>query len=161
MPTHHNIELRSEEIQELLTKIPSVIIRWGITVLFFCTLLLLAISVFIKIPEKIHGDFLFDSSKKGEIYIPVTNSGLIKKGQRVTIAIDNFPSSKFGTISTMVDSLYFDEEKKVYIVHTGDISTFQTTYGLKFQDLPYMSGKASILIAEERVINRLLPFLSI
>lgn len=45
------IELRSEEVQEILSHIPRWIIRWGITMVFAVIILLLIGSWFIKYPE--------------------------------------------------------------------------------------------------------------
>jgi len=46
-----NIELRSEEVQEILTKVPHWMIRWGNVLFLALTLLLLLLSWFIKYPD--------------------------------------------------------------------------------------------------------------
>ena len=46
-----NIELRSEVVQEILTKVPHWMIRWGNTLFLVLMLLLLFISWFIKYPD--------------------------------------------------------------------------------------------------------------
>nr|WP_240961831.1 hypothetical protein [Nonlabens sp. Ci31] len=46
-----DIELRSEEVQEILTKVPSSIIRYGNTLFLIVILLLLFISWFVKYPD--------------------------------------------------------------------------------------------------------------
>lgn len=46
-----NIELRSEEVQEILTKVPHWMIRWGNVLFLVLILLLLLISWFIKYPD--------------------------------------------------------------------------------------------------------------
>ena len=50
------IELRSEEVQEILTKVPHWMIRWGNSVFFLLIILLLALSWFIKYPDIINSD---------------------------------------------------------------------------------------------------------
>ncbi|WP_349664878.1 HlyD family efflux transporter periplasmic adaptor subunit [Cellulophaga lytica] len=45
------IELRSEEVQEILTKVPHWMIRWGNVLFLSLILLLLAISWFVKYPD--------------------------------------------------------------------------------------------------------------
>lgn len=45
------IELRSEEVQEILTKVPNWMIRWGSLLLLMLIILLLAISWFVKYPD--------------------------------------------------------------------------------------------------------------
>ena len=47
------IEIRSEEVQEILSHIPNWIIRWGITAILLTVLALLISSWFIKYPDKI------------------------------------------------------------------------------------------------------------
>lgn len=53
MPKKKDIKLnlRSEEIQEILTTPPSWIVRWGITLIFVFTLILVLLSIIIKYPD--------------------------------------------------------------------------------------------------------------
>lgn len=46
-----NIEIRSEEINDILTKMPKGMIRWGNVVIFSIVLLILLISWFVKYPD--------------------------------------------------------------------------------------------------------------
>ena len=46
-----HIELRSEEVQDILTKVPHWMIRWGNVLFLFLILLLLVISWFVKYPD--------------------------------------------------------------------------------------------------------------
>lgn len=55
MPENNqDIEIRSEEVQEILTKVPSWMIRWGNTLLLIFVVMLLAISWFVKYPDVIN-----------------------------------------------------------------------------------------------------------
>ncbi|MFV0572969.1 MAG: HlyD family secretion protein [Xanthomarina gelatinilytica] len=49
--TLDNIELRSEEVQEILTKVPHWMIRWGNVLFLSLIILLLLISWFVKYPD--------------------------------------------------------------------------------------------------------------
>lgn len=51
--TGKDIELRSEEVQEVMGQIPAWIVRWGITVLFLVVIALLIGSCFFKYPDVI------------------------------------------------------------------------------------------------------------
>lgn len=53
-----NIELRSEDVQEILTKVPHWMIRWGNILLLVLLLMLLIISWFVKYPDIIISDAL-------------------------------------------------------------------------------------------------------
>ena len=46
-----DIELRSEQVQEILTKVPHWMIRWGNLVILILLLVLLLFSYFIKYPD--------------------------------------------------------------------------------------------------------------
>ena len=60
--SYQDIELRSEEVQEILTKVPNWMIRWGNTLLFILILILLAISWFIKYPDDIDTQVMITTS---------------------------------------------------------------------------------------------------
>lgn len=51
MPENKQIELRSEEVQEILTRVPNWMIRWGNVVILLLLVLVLMISWFIKYPD--------------------------------------------------------------------------------------------------------------
>ena len=51
-----DIELRSEEVQEVMGQIPALIVRWGITLLFLVVVALLVGSCFFKYPDVITAD---------------------------------------------------------------------------------------------------------
>lgn len=48
-----DVELRSEEVQEVMGQMPPWILRWGITLLFIVVLALLIVSIFFKYPDVI------------------------------------------------------------------------------------------------------------
>jgi multidrug resistance efflux pump len=52
----------TEDIQEIITKVPSWILRWGIMVFFGILLMLVAISIFVRYPDTIKGGFKLESS---------------------------------------------------------------------------------------------------
>jgi multidrug efflux pump subunit AcrA (membrane-fusion protein) len=51
MPENQEIEIRSDEVQEILSHVPSWMIRWGITVILVLILMVLAMSYVIKYPD--------------------------------------------------------------------------------------------------------------
>ncbi len=55
MPENNSqdLEIRSEEVQEILTKVPNWMIRWGNTLLIVLIIMLLAITWFVKYPDVI------------------------------------------------------------------------------------------------------------
>lgn len=51
-----DIELRSEEVQEVMGQVPAWIVRWGIRLLFLVVVTLLVGSCFFKYPDVITAD---------------------------------------------------------------------------------------------------------
>jgi HlyD family secretion protein len=102
MPENKEIEIRSDEVQEILSAIPNWMIRWGITLIFGLILMLVFISWFIKYPDVIQGQVILTTEQppvklrsKTNGYIEHLNfkdNTIIKKGE--TIAEITNPTSK-------------------------------------------------------------------
>lgn len=72
------IELRSEEVQELMGQIPSWIVRWGITLLFIILAVLLIGSCFFKYPDVISTQMTLTSTHPA-VQIVARTSGRISQ----------------------------------------------------------------------------------
>ncbi|MDX2136367.1 MAG: HlyD family efflux transporter periplasmic adaptor subunit [Saprospiraceae bacterium] len=55
MEVREYIELRSEEVQEILGTPPSWLVRWGSLVIFFCLAVMLAVSALVRYPDVVSG----------------------------------------------------------------------------------------------------------
>ncbi|WP_374362055.1 HlyD family secretion protein [Cloacibacterium sp.] len=82
-----NLELRSESVQDILTRPPHWMIRWGNTIIFGCLTMVLLMSYFIKYPEFIPAPVIVTSQNPPEKIQARTNSKIekifIKNGQEV------------------------------------------------------------------------------
>jgi multidrug resistance efflux pump len=63
MPENKEIEIRSDEVQEILSAVPNWMIRWGITLIFGLILMLIFISWFIKYPDVIEGQAIITTTQ--------------------------------------------------------------------------------------------------
>lgn len=84
---YKRVELRSEEVQEVMDRVPSWIIRCGITVLFTIVVILLAGSYWFKYPDVITSEVTI-STQKPPAYILARASGRLEQlyvvnGQKV------------------------------------------------------------------------------
>jgi len=61
-----NLELRSESVQDILTRPPHWMIRWGNTIVFIILLMILLMSYFIKYPEFISAPIVVTSQNPPE-----------------------------------------------------------------------------------------------
>lgn len=73
---YKEIELRSEEVQEVMNHIPAWILRWGITILFFIIMILLAGSYLFKYPDTIEAGITV-SSQTPPAYILAKTAGRV------------------------------------------------------------------------------------
>ena len=94
-----HIELRSEEVQEIMGTVPSWVIRWGITVLFMAVIGALILSWFIKYPD----------------ILPA----------QVVLSSDPPPLRLVAPVSAKVDHIFVKEDQSV---KTGDwLMAFEST----------------------------------
>ncbi|WP_407268128.1 HlyD family secretion protein [Tenacibaculum maritimum] len=140
MPNNlEDIELRSEEVQEILTKVPNWMIRQGNTLFLFLIIMLLLLSWFIKYPDIIISDVIITTEIPpqkeyakitGKIdTIFVSNGQEIKKNNSLAI-IENtanyrdvlFLKSIIDTIKIQKENFSFPIEKTP-ILFLGDIET--------------------------------------
>lgn len=106
MEEHEKIEIRSDEVQEILTSVPSWMIRWGITLIFAVLVGCVILSYFIKYPDVISGPVTLTtvtpptrlvSKTNGEIeQLLVADNELVEKGD--VIAQIRNPLSKEAVI---------------------------------------------------------------
>lgn len=78
MPDLENENLRSDNVQEILSNPPSWIIRWGISLVFFVILLVLILSYIIKYPDFINAQISITTQNPPE-KIEARNSGKLEK----------------------------------------------------------------------------------
>ena len=62
MTENNNIELRSEEFQEVLSSVPPWILRWGISTLAIIVVILLVGSAFFKYPDVLSSQVVLTGS---------------------------------------------------------------------------------------------------
>lgn len=72
------IEIRSDEVQELLTRVPSSIVRWGITVVAAIVFLLMAMTWFIHYPDLVDASFKLTSSNAPRAVVTRTEGRIVK-----------------------------------------------------------------------------------
>lgn len=87
MPENNQIEIRSEEVQEILTYIPHWMIRWGNTLFFLLIIVVVFITWFIKYPDIINAEVILTTQ------IP--------------------PQKEYARVSGKIDTLFVHNNQKV------------------------------------------------
>jgi HlyD family secretion protein len=92
-----NIEIRSEEVQEILSHIPNWIIRWGITAILCTIVMILISSWFIKYPDVV--------TARITITTPVPPVNIVAKSSgAINLLIDDNQNTQKNTILGVIDN---------------------------------------------------------
>ena len=148
----NNIELRSDEVQEILGALPRWIIRWGITVVLIILIVLITGSYFYKYPDLIRARITI-ISENPPVHIVARATGkidtffiqdnqMVKKGQLLGIIenpsdfINVFELKRIiddgGYFFTSPDTLAFKDLTKEF--NLGTIQTYYTTFLAQWQE---------------------------
>jgi multidrug resistance efflux pump len=155
----NNIELRSESVQDILTRPPHWMIRWGNTVIFIILLMILLMSYFIKYPEFVPAPIIVTSQNPPEKLLSRTNSKIekifikdhqeVKKGDVLMILQSTANYSDVLKLKKIVDSISPNQIFNFPLSETskfklGDLQSDYNSFAKAFQD--------------ERLFSRLKPY---
>ncbi len=127
MPNQNrNIELRSEEVQEIMSHVPTWTIRWGITLIFVLILLMLSLTWIIKYPDVISANATLSteqpvikivSKNAGEIdQIMVEDKQWIEKGEIIATVENNLSQASADQLRKLCTEIKLQlEEEKVMV----------------------------------------------
>ena len=154
-----NIELRSESVQDILTRPPHWMIRWGNTIIFIILLMILLMSYFIKYPEFVPAPIIVTSQNPPEKLLSRTNSKIekifikdhqeVKKGDVLMILQSTANYSDVLKLKKIVDSISPNQIFNFPLSETskfklGDLQSDYNSFAKAFQD--------------ERLFSRLKPY---
>ncbi|KAB1155106.1 HlyD family secretion protein, partial [Tenacibaculum aiptasiae] len=104
MPQNNSdIEIRSEDVQEILSQVPNWMIRWGNTLFLVLILMLLFISWFVKYPDVITSEVMVTTSfppekiyakSTGQFEVFLANEGKNVSKNEMLAVIENSASYK-------------------------------------------------------------------
>lgn len=94
----NNIELRAEEVQEILTRPPHALVRWGITVFFIVLVIFFIGGCFFKYPDVISSSITI-TTEHPPVWIVARGNGKIKE-----VYYNDRDSVKEGSIIAVLDN---------------------------------------------------------
>lgn len=92
---HDNIEIRSEEVQEILSEPPAWLIRWGITLVFGIVLTILFLSWIMEYPDVVPGQVVLTTETPPAHMFAKSNG-------KVDLLVDDLQEVKTGTILAVI-----------------------------------------------------------
>ena len=124
MAEEKEIELRSEEVQEVMNRVPPAILRYGSGVLLGIVLLLLGGSAWFSYPETVATEFTLsagmDGLPQGAGRVAMLDIGKIALGQRVVIHLIGFPEETYGFMEGSITAVSeFPDETGNYMLSVG------------------------------------------
>ncbi len=181
MPDQSNIEIRSEEVQEILGHIPSKLIRYGITIM--CTIILTIFigSFFFKYPDIINADFeivtqnppaeIIAKSSGNLTHIFVADSQLVSSNQIIGIIQNSANANhvlKLHEHLSKIESQLFNPNFHQLLPDTLQLGDLQTYYSALYKasqayyqylDLSYIKTKITALHQKKTQLNAYLILL--
>ncbi|KAF2329080.1 HlyD family secretion protein [Flavobacterium daemonense] len=116
-PKRDNLNLRSEEVQEILSNPPIWIVRWGITLIFMFVCIILCLSFIIKYPDLITAKILVTTRQPAEKVtsrysgqlekIFIKNRDTVQKGQKLAIIKNTGNFRDVYLLKNIIDTLPF------------------------------------------------------
>ena len=123
MEEHEKIELRSEEVQEILGTPPGAIISWGTTVIFFTMIMMGLVSYLVKYPDKIRAPIVLTTTSppaslvaRSDGYISelkVKDNVKVKKGEILVVMQDPADYEDVLALEEMMDDVQHYNRKQL------------------------------------------------
>jgi multidrug resistance efflux pump len=128
MAEENEIEIKTDEVNELLTAVPKWIIRWGVTIIFGIMLSTLVLTFFIKYPETLPASITITTTNP-----PIT---LVAKtsGKIILLPVKNNQHVKASTVLMVLEN---PANYKHVLSVSALLDTFQTNLKLK-KNIPEM-----------------------
>lgn len=142
-----DFELRSEEVQDILTKVPNWMIRWGTFLIFGIILLLLFTSWFIRYPDVVSSEIIITTNTPPEKLIAKVN------GKIQAILIEDKASVKANTPLAVIENSanYQDVFRLKEIVEAIDLDKSEFPFE-KFKNVQLGEIEASFAVFQKEYI---------
>ncbi len=124
MMAEDTFELRSEEVQDILTKVPHWMIRWGTILIFAIIFLLFFVSWFIKYPDVVNTEIVITtnippekivSKSSGRIEaILVKNKAVVPKNTTLAIIENTANYKDVFLLKSIVENYNVNDSKKAF-----------------------------------------------
>ena len=159
------IELRSEEFQEIVEQSPRWMIRSGISLVLGLLVLLLAGSYFFKYPDVIETKITLSTDQSvlspeqpsritGKVNLSIKEARMVAVGQKVNIRLEDYPFMEYGSIQAAVKSISQLPGSGSYSVEIEVPQNLLTSFKIPIKFNPNMKGSAEIITADLRLIQR-------
>lgn len=140
-------ELRSEEVQDILTKVPHWMIRWGTVLIFTILFMLFFVSWFIKYPDVVNTEIVITtnippekivSKTSGRIEaIVVKDKSVVKKNMTLAIIENTANYKDVFLLKSIVDGYSINDSKKDFpfaLLKNAQLGEIESAYAVFQKD---------------------------
>lgn len=158
----NELNQHSKEVDELLGKIPSWIMRNGISSVMVVLTVLLAVCWFLEFPVIITAPVVITadpqnpSARKGTISLKLDPSGKVKIGQQVNLKFSVYPYLKYGMVHGAISKVATVPQGDGFLLEVTLNSPMVTTLGIPLKFEKELQGVAEIITGKQRLLNRIL-----
>ena len=166
-------DYHSKEVQDILGKPPSWVIRWGITVIFLIAVILVGGCYFIRYPDIVTVPATVapvqttsDNNDSVTVYLQIPSNlrDKVTKGQKATIKIHDYSFMQYGVLSgTVYDVESIPEpiqtDNGILYIYGGTVilnNNTTTSTGVSIPVRVPMSASAVITVRYARLLNYIL-----
>jgi len=156
------IDLHSKEVQDLMGRMPSWLIRNGIVMVILLLMVLVAGSWVFKYPDVITAPVVVTAMPNnpttfiGCVQLKMNPSGKIQIGQRVNLKFANYPYLEYGVVKAVVSKISSIPNGDYYAVEVNLPGRMVSTFGKKFEFQQELKGTAEIITEERSLLDRIL-----
>jgi len=152
----NEIEIRSEEVQEILSYVPNWMIRWGNTLLLLLLLMVLFISWFVKYPDVIATEVMITTTippekvfakSSGQIEILLKNDeDSIQKNETIAIIENSANYKDVFLLKSILDTILIDVNNFSFPINSipplvlGDVTTSYAAFENNYSEY-YLNNK--------------------
>jgi multidrug efflux pump subunit AcrA (membrane-fusion protein) len=141
MPEKKGLELRSEEVQELLTRVPHWMIRWGNVVILFILFIFLGVSWFIRYPDVIAAPIIITTNIPPEKLIAktsgkieaifVTDRAIISKNVPLAVIESAANYKDVFLLKSIMDSIIISKNNfPFHLIQSAQLGDVESDYAL-------------------------------
>ncbi|QJB32478.1 HlyD family efflux transporter periplasmic adaptor subunit [Chitinophaga oryzae] len=152
-------EVRSEEVQEIMGKMPPWMVRSGITMIGIAMVLALTGAWFFRYPDVLPMPVRVTPQERSFIvqgHIPAADAWRIKAGQQVMLRLTAYPSDTYGLLPGTVTSDAVAETDSSFRVEVKLTQGMLSTSGKQIPVQPVLTGTAEIMTDDKSLLQRIL-----
>ena len=156
------IELHSKEVQDLMGRMPSWLIRNGIVMVILLLMVLVAGSWVYKYPDIIMAPVVVTAAPNdsttfiGSVQLKMNPSGIVQIGQQVNLKFANYPYMEYGVVKGVVSKISSVPNGDTYALEVSLPGRMVSSFGKKLEFQQELKGTAEIITEERRLLDRIL-----